>query len=356
MRHIVVANEEAVIARPGRSTWARARELRLHLGDGRREPGLHRHERPRHLPAANERSLLRPHRQGRAGHRRQHRHRPGDRVALAEAGADIVAVGRTPADETAGRSRPPAARAAIDRRRPRRPSRRSQRRRRARRSPSSARLDILVNNAGIIRRADAVDFTEADWDAVMDTNLKIGLLPLPGGGAAHDRPRARRQDHQHRLDAVLPGRHPRAVLHRVQERRRRPDQAARQRVGGARASTSTRSRPAISPPTTPPPCGPTRRATARSWSASRPAAGASRPTSAGAAVFLASRASDYVHGHILPSTAAGWPGSFSEQRAREGTVKPQFVSPYRRFTLHIVAQLRKFWTLQSGTMCHKSEL
>ena len=34
------------------------------------------------------------------------------------------------------------------------------------------RLDILVNNAGIIRRADAVDFTEEDWDAVIDTNLK----------------------------------------------------------------------------------------------------------------------------------------------------------------------------------------
>lgn len=34
------------------------------------------------------------------------------------------------------------------------------------------RLDILVNNAGIIRRNDAVDFSEADWDAVMDTNLK----------------------------------------------------------------------------------------------------------------------------------------------------------------------------------------
>jgi 2-deoxy-D-gluconate 3-dehydrogenase len=32
--------------------------------------------------------------------------------------------------------------------------------------------DILVNNAGIIRRADALDFTEADWDAVMDINLK----------------------------------------------------------------------------------------------------------------------------------------------------------------------------------------
>jgi 2-deoxy-D-gluconate 3-dehydrogenase len=33
-------------------------------------------------------------------------------------------------------------------------------------------LDGLVNNAGIIRRVDAVDFTEEDWDAVMDINLK----------------------------------------------------------------------------------------------------------------------------------------------------------------------------------------
>ncbi|MCF2871179.1 2-dehydro-3-deoxy-D-gluconate 5-dehydrogenase KduD [Octadecabacter sp. G9-8] len=33
-------------------------------------------------------------------------------------------------------------------------------------------LDILVNNAGIIRRADSVDYVEADWDDVMDVNLK----------------------------------------------------------------------------------------------------------------------------------------------------------------------------------------
>ena len=33
-------------------------------------------------------------------------------------------------------------------------------------------LDILVNNAGIIRRDDLLDFSEADWDAVIDTNLK----------------------------------------------------------------------------------------------------------------------------------------------------------------------------------------
>lgn len=33
-------------------------------------------------------------------------------------------------------------------------------------------IDILVNNAGIIRRQDAIDFTESDWDEVMDVNLK----------------------------------------------------------------------------------------------------------------------------------------------------------------------------------------
>lgn len=34
------------------------------------------------------------------------------------------------------------------------------------------RVDVLVNNAGIIKRADAVDFTEKDWDDVMNINLK----------------------------------------------------------------------------------------------------------------------------------------------------------------------------------------
>lgn len=33
-------------------------------------------------------------------------------------------------------------------------------------------LDILVNNAGIIRREDSVNFSEADWDDVIDVNLK----------------------------------------------------------------------------------------------------------------------------------------------------------------------------------------
>lgn len=36
--------------------------------------------------------------------------------------------------------------------------------------------DILVNNAGTIRRADAVDFSEADWDEVMNVNLKSAFF------------------------------------------------------------------------------------------------------------------------------------------------------------------------------------
>ncbi len=94
----------------------------------------------------------------------------GIALALAEAGADIAAAGRSPADDTVGKVRGLGRRAenfAADL------------------SSVGAvqplvdavlaefgRIDILVNNAGIIRRADAVDFTEADWDAVMDTNLK----------------------------------------------------------------------------------------------------------------------------------------------------------------------------------------
>lgn len=94
----------------------------------------------------------------------------GIALALAEAGADIAAAGRSPARETVERARAlgrsvenftadlsttaaiqPLVDAVLDR---------------------FGRIDILINNAGIIRRADAVDFTEEDWDAVIDTNLK----------------------------------------------------------------------------------------------------------------------------------------------------------------------------------------
>ena len=82
-------------------------------------------------------------------------------VALSQAGAAVIAAGRRDCDETlalmgSGRqmrldfSDPMAARDVF----------------------AAERIDILVNNAGIIRRADAVEFSEADWDEVMDTNLK----------------------------------------------------------------------------------------------------------------------------------------------------------------------------------------
>ncbi len=38
------------------------------------------------------------------------------------------------------------------------------------------RLDILVNNAGIIRRADFLEFSEKDWDDVMNLNIKAVFL------------------------------------------------------------------------------------------------------------------------------------------------------------------------------------
>jgi 2-dehydro-3-deoxy-D-gluconate 5-dehydrogenase len=34
------------------------------------------------------------------------------------------------------------------------------------------RIDILVNNAGMIRRTPAIDFSEKDWDDVLNLNLK----------------------------------------------------------------------------------------------------------------------------------------------------------------------------------------
>ena len=45
-------------------------------------------------------------------------------------------------------------------------------------------IDILVNNAGIVRDGAALDQTVADWDAVMDTNLKGMFLMSQAVGHA----------------------------------------------------------------------------------------------------------------------------------------------------------------------------
>ncbi len=90
-------------------------------------------------------------------------------VALAQAGADIVAVGRSDPAETGARVREAGRRftsVAADL------STTEPIERVVREAGADGAIDILVNNAGIIRRADSIDFAEADWDAVVDTNLK----------------------------------------------------------------------------------------------------------------------------------------------------------------------------------------
>jgi 2-deoxy-D-gluconate 3-dehydrogenase len=142
-------------------------------------------------------------------------------VALAQAGADIVGVTHTVASA-------PETAAAVEatgtqlRARAGRPARASSRSRAW--SPSRL-LEALRphrhpgQQRGHHPRAPLLDFTEKDWDDVINLNSKRTLFFLsqavarPDGGAG-----AGRQDHQHRLDALLPGRHPRAVLHRLQER------------------------------------------------------------------------------------------------------------------------------------------
>jgi 2-deoxy-D-gluconate 3-dehydrogenase len=91
-------------------------------------------------------------------------------IALAAAGADIACVGRSPADDTLAQVRGLGRRAhfiAADL-----STTEPVVRVVAETVGVLGGLHILVNNAGIIRRADSLDFTEADWDAVVDTNLK----------------------------------------------------------------------------------------------------------------------------------------------------------------------------------------
>lgn len=86
-------------------------------------------------------------------------------IGLAEAGAEVICAGRRASDETVDKITQSGGNASsllVDFADPMA----------GQGLFGDAAIDILVNNAGIIRRADALDFTEADWDAVMDVNLK----------------------------------------------------------------------------------------------------------------------------------------------------------------------------------------
>jgi len=94
----------------------------------------------------------------------------GMAIALAKAGADVVLVGRSAPTDTMAKIKT-AGRKAYDIRADLMKTKAAQGALEAAIN-AAGKLDILVNNAGIIRRSDAVDFTESDWDDVMDVNLK----------------------------------------------------------------------------------------------------------------------------------------------------------------------------------------
>ena len=91
-------------------------------------------------------------------------------IALAEAGADVALIARGDLDATESAIRSLGRRAFA-----------FQADLASREAPNAIlnavissfkRADILVNNAGIIRRADALDSSDEDWDDVLEVNLR----------------------------------------------------------------------------------------------------------------------------------------------------------------------------------------
>ena len=226
-------------------------------------------------------------------------------VSLAEAGADVACHGNTRRPdatceivEARGRRSLPLLGDLQDRTTPARLTTET--------IESFGQLDILVNNAGMIRRAPAVDHSEEDWDAVIEVNLssvfrlsqlagrymiergrrgKIvniasmlsfqGGLTVPGyaaakGGLAQLTKALANEWAIHRINvnAIAPG-------------YMRTDNTA------ALQKDETRNRQILE------------RIPAGRWG---------EPSDlAGAAVFLCSAASDFVHGHVLV-VDGGWMG------------------------------------------------
>jgi 2-deoxy-D-gluconate 3-dehydrogenase len=226
-------------------------------------------------------------------------------IALAEAGADVVAHGnsRTP-DQTCeliksvGRRSLALRGDLADKTVPQRLI--------AETLDEFGQLDILINNAGIIRRAPAIDYTEDDWTTVIEVNLSsvfrlsqlagremitngrggkiiniASLLSFQGGitvpayaaskGAVAQLTKALANEwakHRINVNAIAPG-------------YMRTDNTA------ALQADQNRNRQILE------------RIPAGRWGEPEDLAGA--------AVFLASSASDYLHGHVLV-VDGGWMG------------------------------------------------
>ncbi len=228
-------------------------------------------------------------------------------IALAGAGADVALVGRSAMDETASRiaalgrqslsiAADLATLAPVDDIV-------------ARTLAWRGRIDILVNNAGIIRRADALDYTEADWDAVVDVNQKAVFFLSRAVARCMLAPPAPAGTARGKIINIA------SLLSFQGGLRVAAYTAAKSALVGVTRSCACEWAPlginvnAIAPgyfetANT----APLRADAARSAaiSARIPAGRWGRPDDlAGAAVFLASAASDYVHGVVLP-VDGGW--------------------------------------------------
>ena len=226
----------------------------------------------------------------------------GMAVALAEAGADIVAVARSSTDDTAKLISATGRRFCSIEADLASASHTGEIVREA--VEHFGAVDILVNNAGIIRRNDALEFSESDWDAVMNVNLKTAFFLCQAAA-------------RHMLERGRGGK----IINIA---------SMLSFQGGIRVVSYTASKSGLAGMT---------RLLANEWAAKGinvnaiapgyittnnttalrndetrnreilgriPAARWGKPDDlAGAAVFLASRASDYVHGTVLP-VDGGW--------------------------------------------------
>lgn len=222
-------------------------------------------------------------------------------LALAAAGADIVVAGRSDPADTGDRVRATGRRfhaISADL------AHSSQATRIVAQAVSAfGRLDILVNNAGTIHRADAVDVTEADWDAVVDTNLKTAFF-LSQAAARHMLPLGRGK-----IINI-------ASLLSFQGGIRVPAYTASKSgiAGLTHALAAEWAASGVNVNAIAPGYFATNNTAALRSDAARepqilariPAGRWGRPDDlAGAAIFLASGASDYVHGVVLP-VDGGW--------------------------------------------------
>ena len=165
-------------------------------------------------------------------------------------------------------------------------------------------IDILVNNAGTILRNPAAEHSDEYWDTVIEVNLNSQfILSREIGRQMLERGNGKIIFTASLLTfqggITVPG------YAASKGGIGQTDQGSGPTNGQAVASTSTRSRRAISPPTTRPRCEPIRSVIPPS-SLEFPAGRWGDPDDfKGTVVFLASSASDYLHGSII-LVDGGW--------------------------------------------------